>query len=215
MKLTIFGATGATGTCLVEQALAAGHDVTAVVRDPARLTVRPAPADRPHLQTETADVMDPASIIPAVAGADAVLTAIGPRGTGATTVSQDSVRSIIAAMHKTGARRLLTISGSIAADDGESPYLRYLIKPLARRTFLRHVCTDMRAAEAEVAASQLDWTILRPPRLTAKPATGRYRTRTDTGLPRSFTVSRADLATCMLAAIGDQATVRKHLAIAD
>src|ERR1700752_3683826 len=58
MKLTILGATGASGTALTGQALAAGHDVTAVVRDPARLAV---PA-HPRLRTVTADVMDPASI---------------------------------------------------------------------------------------------------------------------------------------------------------
>ena len=55
MKLTILGATGATGTALTGQALAAGHEVTAVVRDPARLAV---PA-HPRLRTVTADVMDP------------------------------------------------------------------------------------------------------------------------------------------------------------
>src|ERR1700720_3068189 len=85
MKLTIFGATGATGTCLTRQALAAGHEVTAVVRDPSRL---PVPA-QPRLRTVIADVMDPASIIPAIAGADAVISAVGPRGTGPTTVIQD------------------------------------------------------------------------------------------------------------------------------
>ena len=81
MKLTILGATGATGTTLTGQALAAGHEVTAVVRDPARLAV---PA-HPRLRTVTADIMDPASIAPAIDGADAVLSAVGPRGTGPTT----------------------------------------------------------------------------------------------------------------------------------
>src|SRR5260370_1088646 len=77
MKLTILGATGATGTCLTSQALAAGHDVTAVVRDPARLAV---PA-HPRLRTVTADVMDPASIPPAIEGADALISAVRPRRT--------------------------------------------------------------------------------------------------------------------------------------
>jgi len=220
MRLTIFGATGGTGTCLAEQALAAGHDVIAVVRDPARLSIStPAPAlsspalGAARLQVSTADVMDPAAIAGAVTAADAVLSAIGPRGTGVTTVSQDTVRSIIAAMQKAGAGRLLTVSGSIVADEGESAYLR-LIKPVVRRTFLRHVCADMRAAEAEVENTDLDWTIMRPPRLTDGPATGRYRTSIDRGLPRGLTVCRADLAACMLAAIGDPATVRKHIAVA-
>jgi putative NADH-flavin reductase len=210
MKLTVFGATGATGTDLVQQALAAQHDVTAVVRDAARLKV---PA-HPRLHVVTADVMDPDSIGPAIAGADAVLTAIGPRGTGPTTVIQDSARAIIAAMQKSGSRRLLMLSGSIAADEGESPYLRYLIKPLARRTFLRHVCADMRAGEREVRASGLDWTIVRPPALTSNPATQKYRTAIDRNLRHGFRVSRADLATCLLALVNDPDSVRKHIGIA-
>ncbi|HTA00427.1 MAG TPA: NAD(P)-binding oxidoreductase [Streptosporangiaceae bacterium] len=210
MKLTIFGATGATGTCLTEQALAAGHDVTAVVRDPARVTV---PA-HPLLQVVTANVIDPDSIGPAVAGSDAVVTAIGPRGTGPTTVIQDSASAIIAAMGKAGSRRLLMLSGSIVADEGDSPYLRYLLKPLARRTFLRHVCADMRAGESQVRESDLDWTIVRPPRLTSKPATGQFRTAIDSNLPHGFSVSRADLAACLLALADDPASVRKHIGVA-
>src|SRR5580704_5587437 len=211
MKLTIFGATGATGTALTEQALAAGHEVTAVVRDPARLAV----AAHPQLRVMTADaIMDPDTIVPAVAGAGAVVTAIGPRGTGPTTVIEDSVRAIITAMHKAGCRRLLMLSGSIVADEGESLYLRYLIKPLARRTFLRHVCADMRAGEAEIRASGLDWTIVRPPALTSKPASGHYRTAIDGNLPHGFRVSRGDLASCLLTLAGDAASVRRHVGVA-
>jgi putative NADH-flavin reductase len=210
MKLTILGATGATGTALTGQALAAGHQVTAVVRDPARLAV---PA-HPRLRAITADVMDPASITAAIDGADAVLSAVGPRGTGPTTVIQDSARSIIQAMGKTGTRRFLQVSGSIVADQGESPYLRYLLKPLARRTFLRHVCADMRRGEQEIQDSDLDWTIFRPPSLTGKAATGTYRTATDRNLPHGFTISRADLAACMLTSLTDPATIHHHIAIA-
>ena len=210
MRLTIFGATGGTGTQLTEQALAAGHQVTAVVRDPARLAIPP----HTGLQVITADIMDPASILPAVTGADAVLTAAGPRGTGPTTVITDSVRSIVAAMDKAGTRRLLALSGSIVADDGESFYLRYVVKPVARRTFLRHVCADMRQAEEEIAGTSLDWTIVRPPALTDGPATGRYRTAVGQNLRNGFRVSRADLAASMLSLIGDVAAVRRHVAVA-
>jgi putative NADH-flavin reductase len=210
MLLTVFGATGGTGRHLTEQALAGGYEVTAVVRDPARLSV---PA-QPGLRVITADIMNPASIVPAVAGADAVVTAAGPRGTGPTTVIADSVRSIAAAMGEAGVRRLLAISGSIAADDGESFYLRYLLKPVARRTFLRHVCADMRHAEALIEGTDLDWTIVRPPALTDGPATGKYRTAVEAGLPHGFRVSRADLAACMLTLISDVPTRRRHVAIA-
>jgi putative NADH-flavin reductase len=210
MKLTIFGATGGTGTCLTQQALAAGHEVRAVVRDPARLTVPP----HPLLQVVTADVTNLDSIVPAVAGSDAVVTAIGPHGTGPTTVIQDSARAVVAAMEKAGSRRLLMLSGSIVADDGDSPFLRYLLKPLARRTFLRHVCTDMQAGERQVRGSDLDWTIVRPPRLTSKSPTGRFRTATDRNVPRGFSVPRADLAACLLALADDPVSVRKHIGIA-
>ncbi len=211
MKLTIFGATGGTGTCLLEQALAVGHEVTAVVRDPARLHV----TAHPLLRVVTRDVLDPDSIRPPLEDADAALTAIGPHGTGPTTIIQDSAASIVQAMAKADVRRLLLVSGSIVADDGESPYMRYLVKPVARGTLLRHVCADMRGAEDEVRASDLDWTIFRPPALTGKPATGRYRTAIDKNLPQGFSVSRADLAACMLGTIDDPATFARHLAIAN
>ena len=209
MKLTIFGASGATGTCLVQQALAAGHEIVAVVRDPARLAI---PASQ-RLRVVTADVLDPAAISPAVDGADAVISAVGP-GTGASTLRQDSTRSIIAAMEKTGTRRLLMVSGSVVTDEGESPFLRYLLKPLVRRTFLRHACADMRHAEDEVHNSDLDWTIVRPPALSNKPARGTYRTATDRNLPRGFSIPRADLAAYMLTLLDDPATWKRHIAIA-
>jgi putative NADH-flavin reductase len=158
--------------------------------------------------------MDPASITPAIADADAVITAVGPHGTGPTTVIQDSVRSIIQAMQKTGIRRLLEVSGSVVTDEGESPYLRYLLKPVARRTFLRHVCADMRRGEDQIRDSDLDWTIFRPPSLTDKPAQGTYRTAIDRNLPHGFSISRADLAACILTRLDDPATVHRHISIA-
>jgi putative NADH-flavin reductase len=212
MKVTIFGATGATGTVLAEQALADGHEVTAVVRDPARLAV---PAHRDRLQVITADVMDPASISVAVAGAGAVLTAIGPRGPGPGTLRRDSTRSIVQAMRKAGARRLIAVSGSVVADEGESVYLRYLLKPVVRRTFLRHVCADMRAMEEDIHDSGLDWTIFRPPSLASKPARGTYRMAIDRNVPHCFSITRADLATAMLRRIDDPATVRRHICVAN
>lgn len=73
----------------------------------------------------------------------------------------------------------------------------------------------MRRAEDAVRASHLGWTISRPPRLTDKAASGRYRTALDRNLPRGYTVSRADLAACMLTLLGDPSTVHRHVAIAN
>lgn len=210
VNLTVFGASGATGTCLVSQALDAGHEVVAVVRDPARMRV---PA-QPRLRVIAADVMDPASIAPAVADGGAVITSIAPHGTGPSTLRQDSTRSIMQAMGKAGARRLLFVSGSVVSDEGESPYLRYLLKPLVRHTFLRNVTADFVATEAEIRATDLDWTIFRPPSLTDKPARGTYRVAVDRNLPRCFTISRADLAACMVSVLDDPATIHQHLCVA-
>jgi putative NADH-flavin reductase len=169
---------------------------------------------RAGLRVITANLMDPAEISEPVAGADAVLAAFGPRGTGPTTVLREGTRSVIEAMHKESTQRLIFVSGSTVTDEGEGPMLRYLLKPVARGTFLRHTTADMRAAEEEIRASGLDWTIIRPPRLTSGPASGSYRTAIDRNLPRGLTVSRADLAAAMLASVGDPATIHHHIGIA-
>ena len=93
--------------------------------------------------------------------------------------------------------------------------MRYLVKPLVRRTFLRHVCADFRGAEDEIHASGLDWTIFRPPSLSGKAARGTYRTAIDRNLPHCFSISRADLAACMLTLLDDPATVHRHVCIAN
>ena len=72
----------------------------------------------------------------------------------------------------------------------------------------------MRRAEDEIRASNLDWAIFRPPSLTSKPASGTYRTAIDRNLPHGFTISRADLAACMLTLLDDPSTVYRHVAIA-
>jgi putative NADH-flavin reductase len=210
MKITVFGATGGTGTAFTEQALTAGHDVTAVVRDPSRLKVAPSA----RLRVLTADVMDPASIEQAVAGADVVVNTVGPHGLGRTTIQRDSVRSILRAMDQAGARRLLHVSGSSTVDDGESWYMRFPVKPLARATFLGNSCDDMRAAETQIRASEVDWTIFRPPALNSRPARG-YRTAIDRNLKHGFSVSRADLAACMVAMLSEPDIVRHHVGVAN
>jgi putative NADH-flavin reductase len=211
VRLTIFGASGGTGTQLVRQALERGHEVTAVVRDPARLDV---PA-HDRLNVVTADVTDPAAIEQPVAGADAVVSALGPRGTGPTTVCQDGARGITEAMAKTGVRRFLMVSAAgIVTDPGDGPLTRHIAKPILQR-ILRHAFADLRRAEEEVRDGDLDWTIVRPPRLTDKEGTGRFRTATDRSIRGGVRISRADLATGILALIPDDSTIQRHVWIAN
>lgn len=209
MRIVIFGATGKVGTHLVDQALRTGFDVTAVVRDPSRL----APPSRGEPRVVTADVMAPTSIEGALIGSDAVLTALGSRGLGPTTILAQSARSITAAMEGVGVRRLLTVSGSMVDDTDDGLLLKYVGKPITRR-ILKNVCTDMLDAEEVVHSSHLDWTIFRPPTLAGGAATGRFRLAVDRNVPRGYWVRRADLAGAMLQAIGDAATIHHHVFIA-
>jgi putative NADH-flavin reductase len=217
MKLTVFGASGGTGSQVVSQALGAGHDVVAVVRDPARLPVR-----HQNLTVLTADVMRPAEIAEAVAGRDAIISALGhsqrkqERKTAPPTLMADSARSIAAAMRDTGSRRLVIVSASGPfPDEGDGPLLRYVAKPLLGRTVFAVPWRDVVAMEGVVRASGLDWTILRPPRLTDKPLTGRYRTRPEVNLRGGLLVSRADLAHLALAVVGDPDTYSTAIFLAD
>ncbi|GAA2579220.1 NAD(P)H-binding protein [Actinomadura fulvescens] len=212
MKITVFGATGGTGVEVLKRAAGLGHEVTAVVRDAARL-----PADlRERVDVVEADVMDPASIGDAVKGRDAVITAMGSRdGRAPTTVCADSSRSIIAAMDAAGGGRLVMVSASgLAADAGDGPFTRYVAKPLIVQRLLRHAFDDMLKAEAQVRASALDWTIVRPPRLTGKPAKGAYRSAVDRNVRGGLTITRADLATALLDVMGDPATTGHVVCVA-
>src|SRR5919108_2384040 len=149
MRLTIFGATGGTGTQLVRQALDGGHEVTAVVRDPARLTV----PKQAGLRVVRADVMDPDAIVPAVEGADAVLSALGNRLSGPANVCAEGVRSILAAMDKTGARRLAVVSAAGAYNDPSDGLVTGLVvKPLLQR-LLRKQFADTYEMDRQVASS--------------------------------------------------------------
>lgn len=211
MRIVVYGATGGTGTHVVRQALAAGHHVTAVVRDPARLSVPP--SDR--LVVVPADVMDPDAAARTLESAEAVVSALGPRPGGATTVCSAGTHSILTAMTKTAVRRLVVVSASGPyIDGGDGPFLRYVAKPVVQR-FLREGFADLRRMDDEIVASDRDWTIVRPPRLTDKAATGRYRQAVDVNVGRGLTVARADVAVCILRSLADDATIGHVLYIAN
>jgi putative NADH-flavin reductase len=209
MKLTVFGATGGTGQHLLDQALAAGHHLTAVVRDPSRSPQ----AGHPQLETIVADVMDAQAIMSSVTGRDAVVSALGPRpGSEGGSVCADGARAIITAMRAAGTRRLIvvTASGHIV-DQGDGPASRLVVKPLLRR-FLREGFADFARTDEAVSSSGLDWTIMRPPRLTDG-ARRSYRTALDRNVRGGITISRADLADAILAALADPATIGHSISL--
>ena len=221
MKLTIVAATGGIGRQTLVQAIAAGHDVTAVVRNPKSLprTVR----------TVTADLAsaDPAALERAVAGADAVLSGLGARSRVEVGVAWRGTLAIVGAMQATGVRRLVVVSaapiGTVPSparpnpsryDPGDGFFMRHLGSPFAKTAFRKHYA-DLALMEDVVRDSGLDWTIVRPPRLVDRPLTGSYRTAYGQNLRGGVVISRANVAHLMLRVLGQPETIRQTVGIAD
>jgi putative NADH-flavin reductase len=213
MKVTIFGATGGVGRQALEQAVAAGHDVTAVVRNPDLL-----PTGVRHVKADLT-VADPSLLEPALAGADGVLSALGPRSSADAGIVTRGTKLIVQAMKGTDVRRLVVISAypvetvpSPARPNppkhapGDGFFMRTVLTPIVKAAF-RSTYADLAEMEDVVRASGLDWTIARPPRLVNKPLTGKYRTSFERNLPSGRAISRADLAHFMLHALAQPETI--------
>ncbi|MGY4643983.1 NAD(P)-dependent oxidoreductase [Cellulomonas sp. URHB0016] len=213
MRLTLVAATGGIGRQLLDQAERAGHDVTVVVRDPGRL--RPTAA-----RVVVADLSDEAAdLVHAVAGADAVLSALGARTRSDEGVATLGTRTIVRAMRTAGAHRLVVVSaapiGTVPSpavphppkhDAGDGFLMRHLLGGIPKRLFKDHYA-DLAAMEDVVRASGLDWTIARPPRLTDRAPTGDYRTALDRNVRGGLSISRADVAHLMLRVLDQPETV--------
>jgi putative NADH-flavin reductase len=187
MRIVVLGATGRIGRALVAQALARGHTVTAFGR-----TVLPETHAR--LRVMVGNPMRVDDLSAALGDADAVLSALGTRGLGSTTVLVDGARAAIAAMQRAGVPRLVIISSSLV--DPQSGWM----PRLARWTPLRHTATDQRAMEAVVSASDRAWTIVRPARLANGALTRRYSaSAASAGVPASSAwMSPPDVAHMMI-----------------
>jgi putative NADH-flavin reductase len=222
MKLTIFAATGGIGRQALNQAVAAGHDVTAVVRNPSKLAGQ-------AVGVVTADLAaaDPAVLESAVAGADAVLSGLGPRSTSETGIASRGTGAIVQAMQATGVRRIVVVSaapiGTVPSpgrpkppshDPGDGFFMRHLLSPLTKAAF-REPYADLALMEEILRDSGLDWTVVRPPRLTDKPLTGTYRTAYGQNLRRGFFVARADVAQLMLRVLEQPDTIKQAIGIAN
>jgi putative NADH-flavin reductase len=221
MKLTIFAATGGIGQQALEQAAAAGHDVTAVVRNPKKLS------GQARIVTADLAAADRAVLESAVAGADAVLSGLGPRSNSEAGVASQGTRAIVQAMQATDVRRLVVVSaapiGSVPSpgrpkpprhDPGDGFFMRNLLSPLTKAA-LRKPYADLALMEDVVRESGLDWTIVRPPRLTDKPLSGTYRTAYGQNLRRGLRISRADVAHLMLRVLDQPETIYQTIGIAN
>lgn len=170
MKIIVFGASGGTGIEIVKQALNAGYEVTAFVRNPAKVAIQ-----HPKLKLVTGDVMESAAVEKAVAGQEAVISALGPTRPPVPEMMERAAQNIVAAMNKAGIRRLISTTGAGVRDPQDQPkFIDYLMKGLL--TLLAGEALRDSAANVEVIrSSDLDWTIVRYPRLLDAARTGKYR----------------------------------------
>ncbi len=203
MRITIFGATGKTGRHLLEQALAEGYEVTAFVRDPAKV-----PLQHERLTLVQGDVQDGAQVEEAIRGVDAVLSTLGQTKTSSKDMLTVAARHIVPAMQKHGVRRMVTLVGAGVPHerDRSSPgrrFMRGLMKLVAR-----DVLEDAERHAELVRASDLEWTLVRPPRLTDGERRGEYRTGY-MQLGPAESISRADLADFMLKLAADAEYLRE------
>jgi putative NADH-flavin reductase len=209
MHVVIFGAAGRTGRQLVEQALAAGHQVTAVTRRSAAV------APRPGLAVVTADVADPAGVDRAVAGSDAVLSSLGAAlSRKPVTLYSQGTANIVAAMRRHGVSRLIAVTSSVMdptwRPSGEF-FFNNVMDPLVNRRMGRTAHADMRRMEALVRGSDLAWTLVRPSGLFDHPGVTRYTLAED--VADGLFTARSDLAASMLAQLADDRFAGRAMAV--
>ena len=207
MKVLILGATGGTGLELVKQAVAAGHDVTAFVRDPKKLTI-----SDDSLKAVQGNILDVGSLERAVPGQDAVISALGSPGLGPSTELSDGTRNIIAVMERSNVKRLIFETTIGVGDSREhlSWFAKWFFFPLV----IRNVVADKEIQERLIKESSLDWTIVRPGRLTNGTRTGRYREGDQINAEApGRAISRADVAEFMLRQLTDDRYLHKTPAV--
>jgi putative NADH-flavin reductase len=219
MRLVIFGPTGGTGRRLVERAIAEGHEVTAFVRDPSRITAR-----HERLDVVVGDAFDPESVREAVAGNEAVIGILGsrkpsnplhPRRPGDPDgVASAGSANIIAAMEEHGVRRFVCQTAWGVGESRQDPgfagafFMKVLVPPLLRDEY-----ADKEVQEKLVRQSDLEWVIVRPMILTNGPWTNYYRAGVDLKPGRRPYISRADVADFLMRQLTDDTFVRNAPAI--
>ena len=207
-RILVLGATGGTGRQVVEQAVAAGVDVTVVVRNPAKLSTA-----AKSVRTLTGDLLRNTSVLTAaVAGQDAVISTLGvgqsfkPVGLIRTTAP-----AIVGALQQQGVSRLVFMSAfGVGATRQDTP----LLPRLVIATLLRQIYADKEAGEEAILNSPLDWTIVYPVGLTDGPKTGTYRAGERLSLSGFPRISRADVADFLMKQVDDRGFVRKGVLVA-
>ena len=192
MRLAVTGAAGFIGSEVVNQALAAGHRVSALSRRAGAVRLRP------NLEVVLGDAADPIALARMLVGVDAVISCVGGTENLAALMA-----ALLDAMNAGHVRRLVAISGAGITVAGEHKPLKHRIASGLVRV-LAAKAVSAKQAEYEVLASSrdVDWVSLRPPRVVDGPASGKARPSLDAA-EMAFRVTRADVAAVILQELTD------------
>jgi uncharacterized protein YbjT (DUF2867 family) len=217
MRVTVIGASGGIGREVVRQGQDAGHEVTAVVRDSPRSAAAITSWERvpvggaARVRVAVVDALSGAALGGAVGGRDAVVFALGPSGRSSDPgVNSRGMRAAVEAMRSTGVTRIVAVSAAPLFAGGPLVYRR-VARPLLWAAFRTHY-EDLVRMERALSDSGLDWTTVRPPKLTNRVGRGSPRLSWDAP-PRGAAVARADVAAAILGVLGDRATVGHVLGV--
>jgi uncharacterized protein YbjT (DUF2867 family) len=199
MNLTVLGAAGATGVPLVEQAIAAGHQVTAFARSAENLTMT-----NPNLHVVQGDATDRAAVSQAMKGADAVISVLGAKGP----LLAEATRAVVAAAEQAGPDRIVMLSSFAVARDRLKPASK-LVTSIAMGSQIK----DKAAGEEVLRASGVDWTIVYATKLTNGPKTEPRVVPETEKVGMSQTISRADVASFLLQAATEGLYSRRDVII--
>lgn len=206
MRLAVLGGSGRIGQHVLAWALAGGHQMIVLARSPESVSAAAG------LTVVGGNATDGGAVAELVAGAVAVLSALGPRGANTSDLLATASQHVVAGMANAGIRRLICVSAAgafIKGDPGSGALIKLILPRVLATTF-----ADVRAMESVVASSDLDWTMVRATRLVDTPLTGQYRVRPDYPPPGGRKIARADVAHFMTAALTDGTWVRAHPALA-
>ena len=207
-NIIVFGASGGTGLEVVEQALEAGHHVTAILRHPDKLSIR-----HEQLRIIQGDVLKPQTFENLFFGVDVVISCLGSRNREPTTVYSEGVANILTEMKKVDVTRIICLSaGAVVVPPNATFISKVIIKHILQRIF-KYIYADMLKMETVLKHSDLNWTVIRPPRLLTGDMTGIYRTITNESLPNMSSLKRADLAHYIIHHLEDEKTFKSMVEI--
>lgn len=203
MKIVVFGASRGVGLNVVEQALEAGHTVTAYVRSPEKFGVK-----HENLVVYKGDSTDATAVQEAIAGQEAVISTLGPTRPPVPHMMEISAKNIVAAMTGHGIRRLVTTTGGGVRQPEDQPKLVDHFFGFLLNLVAKDVLLDSTENVKVIQASDLEWTVVRFPRLTDGVRTGNYRVGY-VGNDSGTQISRADGADFILKELTEKRWVRK------